>query len=158
MSFDNKVLWIDDGAEIDLAHLATPVYLDGRYDLVVAKDVSEAIVCLESNEYQAVIIDIRLPPGKDKRWRDIHRYAAGQKIAANLGLELLRSILGATKAKVRLDPRPAWLSPDKIAVLSIESYKAIHEVLEELNIEAFQQKRAILTESALLDLINGICQ
>jgi len=37
-----NVLWIEDNADNDLYHLTSPVYIDGRFQLDIASNASEA--------------------------------------------------------------------------------------------------------------------
>jgi DNA-binding NtrC family response regulator len=63
-----KVLWVEDSARLDLPHLAAPIYMDGNYDLVVAETVSDGIAHIQNENFDAIIVDIRIPPGDDPRW------------------------------------------------------------------------------------------
>ena len=151
-----KVLWIEDGARFDLPQLAGPVYIDGSYDLVVAEDISTGISHLLRNEFQVVIVDIRLPPGDDPEWIKLYSVAGYDKVQARLGLELLYSIVGRPEAQVELEYRPEWITADRLGVFTVESYQEIEGDLRGLNIRVFQQKRADLPDTILLELIEKI--
>jgi DNA-binding NtrC family response regulator len=88
-----KILWIEDGAFDEIAVLATPVHLTGEYQLEFALDASQAIRQLESQEFDAVIVDIRILPGDDPKWLNMY-YATGSNKAARLGVKLLQFLLG----------------------------------------------------------------
>jgi CheY-like chemotaxis protein len=157
MKHRDKILWVEDGALFDLAYLAGPVYMDGQYELTVAQNITEAIEFLQNGEFQAVIIDIRLPPGEDQQWNEIYKMAGRQKSVAHLGLKLLRSILGNKDAEIKLEKCPSWLTPDKVGVFTVETYGELRVALEELGIQVFQQKKANLPKTVLYDLIKRIC-
>lgn len=158
MTPDHKnlnVLWIEDGALFELAHLAGPVYADDRYDLFIASDVTTGLQLLMEREYEAVIVDIRLPPGEDRVWDELYKKAGSHKSTAGLGLKLLQTILGAENAPVKLESIPSWLSPEKIGVFSVERYVDLQPSLEQLGITLFRQKTADMPGTALLDLITA---
>src|ERR1044072_1158818 len=108
MNHKYNVLWVEDGARFELAYLAAPVYMDGRYKLTVAQDVSEASHLVERIKFQALIVDIRLPPGEDNRWGELYGKVGGKKAAASLGIKLLRSMLHTEGAEVELDIPRSW--------------------------------------------------
>jgi len=152
-----RVLWIEDDARFGLAQLAGPVYVHGGYDLVVAGDVSTAIARLFRERFDAVIVDIRLPPGDDSEWRKLYHKAGYDKIHARLGLHLLGSLIRPSEARVRLKrPPPAWLKPQLIGVFTVESRKEIGEELEQLGIQVYEQKRADLPDTVLLQIIEMV--
>jgi hypothetical protein len=153
-----KVLWIEDGARFDLPQLAGPVYVDGSYDLVVAEDASAGISHLLRNEFQVIIVDIRLPPGDDPDWIKLNSAAGYDKVQARLGLELLYSILGRPEARVKLKDRPTWITADRLGVFTVESLPEVEEDLRKLNILVFQQKRADLPDTILLEIIEKVLQ
>ncbi len=158
MKEKRKVLWIEDGARRDLPHLTAPVYMEGGYDLVVAEDASAGVRLLEQEEYDAIIVDIRLPPGDDPGWIRLYKRAGSDKVAARLGLQLLYAMLGSPRAEFHWEDRPAWITPDRIGVLTVEGQGELTSDLVELRIEAFrfQQKDAGAPDTVLLDLIRRV--
>ena len=46
-----------------------------------------------AEEFDAVVVDVRLPPGDDPYWKELHRKAGRDKVHAELGLQLLRWLL-----------------------------------------------------------------
>ena len=80
-----KALWIEDSARLELANLCGPVFFHGRCDLSLAEDATTAANLLLAEPYQAVIVDIRLPPGTDARWRDHYSRTGSDKVSAQLG-------------------------------------------------------------------------
>lgn len=152
-----KILWIEDGAFVELQSLTGPVYASGRYDLVMALNASEGIRQIMKNTFEAVVVDIRIPPGDDKEWINIYFQAEKNKITARLGLEVLYSLLRPDIAKVKLKkPIPAWVSPQRFGLLTVETKKEEKEMITELNITIFRQKTAELPHTALLEIITDI--
>jgi len=136
------------------------VYLDGRYDLVVAEDVSRAIRHLQRREFDAIIVDIRLPPGDDSAWIQLYRKSGADKVAARLGLRMLATILNSPDAEVTRDGNLSWITPERIGVLTVESYNEVKEKLEAYGIQQsqFRQKRADAPETLLLDIIESVLE
>jgi len=60
-----KVLWVEDSARLELRNLTGPIYISGEYDMNLAEDATTAVRYLLTKEYDAVILDMRLPPGID---------------------------------------------------------------------------------------------
>jgi CheY-like chemotaxis protein len=158
MNNKKKILWIEDGARIDLPRMAVPVYMDGSYDLVVAEDVSTAIYQLQRIKFNAVILDIRLPPGDNRNWIKLFNKAGGDKIAARLGLKLLSTILSSPKAEIQLEKHISWITPERIGILTVEGLSELEEDLDELNINVFYQKQANMPETILLNLIEQVLE
>jgi CheY-like chemotaxis protein len=151
-----KVLWIEDAARFDFPQMAAPLYMNGGYDLAVAEDVTSAVALVKQSEYDVVIVDIRLPPGDDSRWIALWKRAGSNRVAARLGLELLRSLLGSDGAKIFLRDRPSWLTPDRIGVLTIEGDDELRPVLDELGIRFYRRKQADVPDTVLLDLVSDV--
>ena len=143
MTQKHRVLWIEDGARYDLADMAAPVYMDGKYDLIIAEDASSGIDYLLGNVFDVIIVDIRIPPGGDKKWIKLHQNSSADKISGRLGLELLRTILGHQDAKIILgDRRPTWITPNRIGILTVENERELDVHLKKLQISVYHQKRA----------------
>jgi hypothetical protein len=152
-----RVLWVEDGARYDLVNIAAPVYMDGKYDLVIAEEASSGINYLLKNIFDVIVVDIRIPPGNDNDWINLHKKSGGNKVAAQLGLDFLYTILGHQDAKINLeDKRPVWITPNKIGVLTVESQLELDKYLKELQIKVYHQKRAETPEEILLELIQKI--
>jgi CheY-like chemotaxis protein len=151
-----RILWVEDGARFDLPHLAAPVFMEGNYDLCIVENVSDCITYLQHHVFDAVILDIRIPPGDDQRWITLYKKAGTDKVAARLGLKLLYSLVGLPEAEVELDNRPSWINADKIGVFTVESKRELDEHLQKLGIKVYQQKKADVSEIVLLDLIKQI--
>jgi hypothetical protein len=157
MTQKRRVLWVEDGARYDLVNMAAPVYMDGKYDLIVAEDASSGIDYLLKDTFDVIIVDIRIPPGNDKDWIKLHQKWGNNKVSARLGLDFLYTILGHQDAKINLrDNRPTWIESTKIGVLTVESQLELDEHLKKLQITIYHQKRAEMPEEILLNLIEKI--
>lgn len=152
-----RALWIEDGARSELSHLSGPVLYDGRIELVLAEDLTTAVEYILEEEFDAVIVDVRLPPGDDPYWKELHRRAGHDKVHAELGLQLLRWLLGPGDPGTLPEP-PAWMSPKRVAVFSVDCRTEITSLLEELGIEVVQQKRADLPDTILRELIDRLIE
>jgi hypothetical protein len=157
MTQKRRVLWVEDGARYDLVNLAAPVYMDGNYDLVIAEDASSGINYLLKDMFDVIIVDIRIPPGVDKEWINLHKKSGSDKISARLGLDFLYTVLGHQNATIMLRERqPAWIKPTMIGVLTVESQIELDEDLKRLQITVYHQKRAETPEEILLNLIEDV--
>jgi len=137
--------------------MAAPVYMDGKYDLFIAEDASSGMAYLLKDTFDAIIVDIRIPPGMDKDWINLHKKSGADKVSARLGLDFLYTILGDQDAEINLgDSRPRWITPTKIGVLTVESQLELDQHLKRLQITVYQQKRAETPEEILLELIQKI--
>ena len=152
-----RALWIEDGARSELSHLSGPVLYDGRIELVLAEDLTTAVDYVHEEEFDTLIVDVRLPPGDDPFWKQLHRRAGRDKVHAELGLQLLRWLLGAVEFP-DLPPAPSWVDAKRIGVFSVESKHEILHSVESLGIEVIQQKRADLPDTILRDLIHRLLE
>jgi hypothetical protein len=136
-----KVLWIEDSAFDETAILATPVHLSGEFELDVALSATQAVNKLRASRYDAVVVDIRIPPGEDKRWIKIYY---GSNKDARLGLMLLRTVL----RKGGVDWEPDFVEkvseqisdPRRYGVLSVENKAEIGPDLAELQVVHHKDK------------------
>ena len=147
-----KVLWIEDGAFVEVSALAAPVYMSARYDLMIAEDASGGIRKLKETEFEAVIVDIRIPPGNDEDWIRLSKQPGGSR----LGISLMRYLLDPTEEKA--DEIPDWVGPDRLGVLTIETRREVDAELRQLGISHFAHKTAGSELTLLLDLIDAILQ
>jgi CheY-like chemotaxis protein len=150
-----RVLWIEDSARLELRNLVGPLFFSSKYDFNLAEDVTSAMRFLRDKEYDAVIVDIRLPPGIDPQWSQWYRQTGFDKVHAQLGLKLLRWLL-AKDDTIHPDAPPAWIDAHRVAVFTVESKQEIQNHLDELGIQIFQQKSAGLRDTTLLELIDQI--
>jgi hypothetical protein len=88
----------------------------------------------------------------------LHKEAGYDKIAARLGLKMLYSILGSANAEVKLENRPAWITSDRLGILTVESFPGLATDLGRLGISVFQQKTADVPDTILLDLIEKVIE
>jgi CheY-like chemotaxis protein len=153
-----STLWIEDGARFDLPYLAAPVYMDGGYDLFVAETIADGIALLQRHEFDAIIMDIRVPPGNDIQWNTLYKKAGLNKVMARLGLKLIYSMLDHPEAEIKLPIRPAWINARKIGVLTVEGYAELEDHFNKLGILVYQQKHANVSDVVLLDLIQQVLQ
>jgi hypothetical protein len=152
-----KVLWIEDGARYELASLCGPVFYKGTCDLTLAEDLSTAVDHLCADAWDALIVDIRLPPGVNEHWRRLYQRTGSDKVHAQLGLKLLYWLLRGDREVFPQAP-PSWIRPERIAVFTVESWREIGDHLEELGVQVFQQKVANLPDTILEDLITSLLE
>ena len=150
-----RVLWIEDSARLELTNLTGPIYFAGKYDFNMAEDVTTAVTLLLSEEFDVIIVDIRLPPGIDPQWSKLYKRMGADKIQAQLGLKLLYWLLSQDRSIYRASP-PAWIKPPQIGIFTVESSQEIQKNLDELRVTTFQQKVAGLPDTILLDLIEDL--
>ncbi len=150
-----KALWIEDSARLELANLCGPVFFNGHCRLTLAEDVTTAVDLLRSNTYEAVIVDVRLPPGSDSHWREHYRQAGADKVGAQLGLKLLTWLFGSDTT-IYPEAPPGWVSPERVGVFTVESRQEITPTIAPLGIDNYQQKVADLPDTILNDMINGL--
>lgn len=152
----HRILWIEDGALIEVSIFAGPVFTTARYDLELARDVSDALNKITDTEYDAVIVDIRIPPGITPEWGKLYSQSKYDKIDARLGMQLLFSLLKSKKAAIELKDIPSWISSEKFGVFTVESKGEVKNELEELGINFFRQKKTNIPTTTLLELIEEI--
>lgn len=155
MSPKPRVLWIEDSARFELRNLVGPLFFSGKFDFNLAEDVTTAMHFLQAKPYDALIVDVRLPPGIDNTWRNLYQQTGFDKVHAQLGLKLLRWLI-ARDASIYPEPPPDWITPHKIAVFTVESKQEIQQHLDDLGIRIFKQKSAGLADTVLLDLIDEL--
>ncbi len=149
-----RALWIEDSARLELANLCGPVFFRGNCQLNLAEDVTTAVDMLHANSYDAVIVDVRLPPGTDKHWRKHYRRTGAGKVHSQLGLKLLRWLLGDTS--IYPAQPPAWISASKLGVFTVESQHEVGPVLRDLGVGVYQQKVADVPDTILDELITRV--
>jgi hypothetical protein len=147
-----RALWIEDSARLELANLCGPVFFNGTCDLTLAEDVTTAVNLLRADRFDAVLVDIRLPPGSDPHWREHYRRTGSDKVNAQLGLKLLRWLLGVDAAIYPRKP-PTWVVPSRIGVFTVETRHEIRPYLDQLGIGVYQEKNADLPDTILEELI-----
>lgn len=156
-----RVLWVEDSARFELANVLGPIFASHRYDLTLAENASTAAEYLRRRQFDAIIVDIRLPPGPHRYWRTIYKEAGSDRTNAKLGLALLAWLLsqgGMSLASDSLVPRrPAWPIPAaQIGVFSVENRGEIGGDLEALGVNVQHEKRPGLPDTILLDIVTEI--
>jgi hypothetical protein len=152
-----RVLWIEDNALSDLQNVLGPIYMDGHYDLVIAENASEGMSRLTREVFDAVIVDIRLPPGEDNDWIKLYNdrpYGARPR----LGLLLLYSLFYPKEAAVNFGEMPKWIRPERFGVFSVESKAELKQDLDKLKISVYEQKTAATSTRIILDLLERIAR
>lgn len=149
-----KVLWVEDSARFELNNLTGPIYFYGNYDFQQAENVTSAIEFLKVKEYDALIVDIRLPPGNDPYWRELYRKAELDGGGEKLGIKFLYWLL--SRGGSYPHPAPLWAKPEMVAVFTVENHMEVQDNLDELGIKHFKQKTTGLADTTLLDLIEEL--
>jgi len=157
MKQKRKILWVEDEARHDMVQLIAPVIMDGGYDIVVAENASDGIAQLLQYKFEAIIVDIRIPPGDDPAWIDLYEKSGKEKVAARLGRHFLYTILGNPNAKINLgEKRPKWITSEMIGLLTVETDPELADDLKALVLNVYYQKGAETPETILLDIIKEI--
>ncbi|MCK5058605.1 MAG: hypothetical protein KAT34_18265 [Candidatus Aminicenantes bacterium] len=151
-----KVLWIEDGAFVEVATFAGAVLTSMKYDLEVSIDISDALGKIRTTEYDAVIVDIRIPPGNNMEWKKIYNQSGYNKNSARLGMQLLFSLLKPEEAEVKLENIPSWVSAKKFGVFTVESRAEVKNDMVELGIYLYLQKKTNMNRNDLLEFIEKI--
>jgi hypothetical protein len=148
-----KVLWVEDSARLELRNLLSPVYISGGYDLSLSEDATDAIRKLQTNIYEAIILDMRIPPGADENWIKIYREREEDKASARLGLELANWMFNGHSFPYQ---PPDWIKPHHVGVFTVEDDPALHAQLESLKIGIYEHKTAGIADTILIDIIERI--
>ena len=155
----SKILWVEDEADGGLVRLRGPVEGLAVYDLRIARNATEAVQELLQDKYDAVVVDIRIPPGDDTRWiSQYEKYGANPR-AARLGIALLHSLLRPDKAEVTLhESIPDWIraNPARFGVLTDEGVKEVEDDKVALGILVCIHKPPRPPRTLLLDAIQEI--
>lgn len=164
MQAKKRVLWVEDSARFELASVLGPIFASHRYDLTLAENATTAAEYLRRRQFDAIIVDIRLPPGTHRYWRGIYKEAGSDRTNAKLGLELLSWLLAggsqdgnSERADDSVPARPAWqIEPDHIGVFSVENRGEIGGDLQALGVSVQHEKRPGLPDTILLDIVTEI--
>lgn len=148
-----KVLWVEDSARLELRNLLSPVYISGDYDLSLSEDATDATRKLQTNIYDAIILDMRIPPGADEHWIKIYREREEDKAYARLGLELANWMFNGHSFSYQ---PPGWIKPNQVGVFTVEDDPILHTRLKALHIEVVERKTAGIPDTILIDIIERI--
>lgn len=157
----HKILWVEDSARFDLVNVWGPINASHRYDLTLAEDATTAAEYLRRREFDAIIVDVRIPPGHHKYWQQIFQDHDADRTNAKLGLELLRWLLDAEQiiadAQIKIPKRPKWdVLPERIGVFSAERKSEIGDTLDKLGVETMYHKEPGLPDTILLDIVKHV--
>ena len=136
-----RVLWIEDEATHNLKHLYSPLITSIKHDLTLSVTTSEAMHYLRNEEYDVVVFDLRIDPGKDQVWvnlynRLIQPQTNGFVRPVRLGLHLLFNLLGVYKkdsiyyVPIQSDVQTKFRL-NKLGVLSVDDWREISRWLKE---------------------------
>lgn len=148
-----RVLWVEDSARLELRNLLGPVNISGEYDLCLAEDATSAMRHLQTVVYDAVILDMRIPPGVDEHWIRLYHERDEDKATARLGLELAKWMFNGHSFPYS---PPNWIRPYQVGVFTVENDFALREHLKSLRIEVFEHKIASIPDNILIDLVERI--
>lgn len=135
--------------------MSAPIYVSGKYDLVIAIDATEGLQQLrqEAKQFETIIVDIRLPPGTDPEFQKIYKDRNESRTASKLGLALLRRVLKeGERNKIPKHHR----EPRKFGVFTVEGYTELQAELRHLGINVYHQKMELYERSKLRDIIEEI--
>ena len=137
--------------------MATPVLLDGRFDLNVATTASDGMDKLrKQGPFDAVIVDVRLPAGDDPDWKEFAQKNGGHGDPC-LGLEILRQTLWRDPDHKKFVLMPLWARPNQFGVLTVENYWGqTRKCLEQCGVKLYKPKTADQGERILLDIIEDV--
>ena len=135
-----KVLWIEDAAISALHLYLAPMYMSGLYETDIALNATEAVERLRSDRYDAVVVDIRIPPGTDPNWRKIYKHHNRDVKKARLGLLLIEGIFQAEYAEYVFQDPPDWVDPSRFGVLTVERQRDIQAALANVGVKVMHRK------------------
>ena len=151
-----RLLWIEDEAFGQLAWFAGPIYSALEHDLTIELNTSSAYRRICEEEFDAVVVDIRLAPGDDMRWVKLYRSSGFKRAEARLGLHLLYSLLRPEESEIELPHVPPWVTANRFGVMTVEGEREIAVDLSVLGINHYVQKQAGTDWTALRDLFAEI--
>jgi hypothetical protein len=119
----SAVLWIEDQVESDLNDIFAEAVAAG-HSLTYVADATGALNAMTMHRFDFVIVDVRIAPGDDQRWRSYYYgMCLGDKTVARLGLQVLRSIWNRNPEVPLPEERRQglqWLTPDRVGILTVE--------------------------------------
>lgn len=111
-----KILWIEEEAEDTLVEFNTYFSLSG-YTVKVVHSSTEAEEELSSGQHDLIILDIRIIPGDNEKWLNLH--VSGER---RLGLILLKDVISKIEHL-----------KDKTIIFTNENLSDIRNSLKECN-------------------------
>jgi hypothetical protein len=149
-----KVLWVEDSAGLELRNLLAPILVGDEIVVNLAEDATSAVRYILTKEYDALVLDMRIPPGMDDYWIKMYRERGEDKADARLGLEIANWLCNGQSAFTYA--RPIWATPHRVGIFTVENDPILHERLNELGIQVYQQKTAGLKDTILIEIIEKI--
>lgn len=158
-----RILWIEDGARIEVPQLEVPLYMKREYYLVITDNLTDAERKISEQSFEVVIFDLRLPPGTNERFRELSKTLTKEKRAQRLGLYLLLSYFGSSHYAGGLKvSKPDWLTMDRVAILSVDPYSDpdVREGLRSINFpeNRYKQKTVGMKRTSLLELARQVVE
>jgi hypothetical protein len=152
----HNVLWVEDGAFAEMSQMSAPIYVSGKYDLVIAENATEGLreLMRKDKEFDTIIVDIRLPPGDDEDFLKLYYNRNESKVAARLGLSLLERVL---KDEGNLIPR-RHKEVKRFGIFTVEGPAELVDDLKALDLEELKvyQKKETHSKDTLLEIIEAI--
>jgi len=153
----HNVLWIEDGAFAEMSQMSAPLYVSGKYDLVIAETATEGLQQLQRTDkkFDTIIVDIRLPPGEDDKFLKLYYDRNESKVSARLGLALLKRVL---KDGEENEVPPNHREAKKFGVFTVEGFSELVDDLKELDLEDLRvrQKTEMNSKDTLREFIEEI--
>jgi len=153
----HNVLWIEDGAFAEMSQMSAPIYVSGKYDLVIAENATEGLQQLmrEDKEFDTIIVDIRLPPGDDETFLKLYYDRNESKVAARLGLALLKRVLKDGEKNQIL---PHHREAKRFGIFTVEGHGELVDDLKALKLENLKvfQKKETNSKDTLREIIEDI--
>src|SRR5690348_14613660 len=106
-----KILWIEDDAKKDFKYLIPPIVISGKYEIITAGNASDGLNHLFADRYDAIIIDIRIPPGNNQSFVQLYNNLGGNTGTSKLGLRFLNSLFKGSKPYIEITNIPDWVKP-----------------------------------------------
>jgi hypothetical protein len=153
----HNVLWIEDGAFAEMSQMSAPIYVSGKYDLVIAIDATEGLQALmrRDKKFDTIIVDIRLPPGEDPEFLKLYYNRGESKVAARLGLSLLKRVI---KDGEENNIPTHHSEVERFGIFTVEGRGELKDDLKDLGLEKISvyQKTEMNSKDKLREIIEDI--
>ena len=136
----SRVLWIEDGVTDNMSRLFAAAVANGAYDLTPATNATEGAAYLESEPFDAVVVDIRLPPGNGEQWVQLFSERRRSTAAARLGLWLVYAALRPTDQEVGLKAISLVNKNARFGFLTVEPENDLRRHLDRLKPCSYARK------------------
>lgn len=145
-----SVLWVED-CQKTFHGMLSEVRNSKKYLIECAPNATIASKLLGSKTFDAVIVDIGLPPGKDQYWIDQAQKAYDVGREPRLGLHLIHNSLSQSNQR-----SANWLHPNQVAIFSVIYNKLLNELLSKIGIKVIRQKFIDMPDDILLSIIDDV--